>query len=507
MKKIISIILAALMCASSVSIFTSCSDAGSDENKAGTTSENVDVTEDEEETVFIDPFAGTDFGGRDFRVYTSVDATDATNGDRFIRGSGELNGEAVNDAVFKRNSDVSELLNVNMTFIEANYDYGTVESKIKTSIIAGIDEWDVIANDIRSLANLSKDGYIRNIYKSTILDLNQSYWYADAMRDLMFIDGGMYLLVGDYFTDALASSHALYVNESLLNDYYSDTEYINKIVFDGSWTIDVMTDIVNNCYLDLDGNGTMEEGDRFGFTCQGKWGSMIPFLIATGIQFIERTDNGIEFCFNNERSVKILEKLNQIFYASGTLSEITDYTPENLRMNFSNGLTLIMGLNRLGDLANLRDVEFGVGVVPYPKLDDEQDNYVTSMHDTSEIGAIPSTLPNESTDFCHTVLEVLCRETSKTVIPEYYENGLKVKYSNGQDDAKMIDLIHDTICTPFAVAYDSALANFMLSSTFSVPLTAGSSDFTSYYAKLSKAAGKSLEKVYNAFEKVLENGN
>ena len=167
----------------------------------------------------------------------------------------------------------------------------------------------------------------------------------------------------------------------------------------------------------------------------------------------------------------------------------------------------IVGYNRLGDLANFREVEFPMGVIPYPKLDEEQTDYVSSLHDTTEIGVIPMTLPAEDLDYVYTVLEVCSRETNRTVIPEWYENGLKIKYADGQDDAKMVDLIHDAITSPFSVAYNSALSDFMLKNIFSAQLEKNSADFASAYMKLEKGANKSLEKTYNSFAANLENGN
>ena len=512
MKKILSLILALLMTAGSAAVFAGCSES-TDNSDAGETTgtQNANQTDvqvpAEEETEFIDPFADTDFGGRDFRVYTSVDNTDATNGNAFIQGTGELNGEAVNDAVFERNSKVCDLLNISLSFIEANLTYSNHEATIKKQIMAGSDDWDVMANDIMAFGSLARDGYLHNIYSNEILDLSKSYWYADAMRDCQFIEGGMYILIGDYFTDALQSAHALYSNKNLINDYYNDPNYLQNMTFEGKWTFDSMINVINTVMQDTDGDGTMKEGDRFGFTCIGMWGSMIPFLIGTDIQFIERTENGPQYCFNNERSVKILEKLNELFYADGSLTTLADYSDAGLRIVFGAGQSLIIGYNRLGDLAKMRDIEFTIGILPYPKLDEDQQNYVSSLHDTSEVGAIPMTLPPESMEFCTTCLEVFCRETGKTVIPKYYEEGLKVKYSNGQDDARLIDLIHDSISSPFPVAFNGTLSGFLLGTCFSTPLGSHSTDFASAYKKSEKVGTKALEKVYNAFQQNLDNGN
>jgi len=512
MKKTISLLLSLLLCLGSVSVLASCSESkeNADQGAEGSPAPSADVgtvTPEETETEFIDPFAGEDFGGREFRVYTSVDDTDATNGNAFIQGSGELNGEAVNDAVFERNAKVCDLLNISLSFIEASLTYSNHESTIKNQIMAGADEWDVMANDIMAFGSLARDGYLHNIYSNKILDLDQSYWYGDAMRDCQFIEGGMYILIGDYFTDALQSAHALYSNKNMINDHFGDPNYLQNMVFDGKWTFDQMIEVINTVKQDTNGDGTMKEGDLFGFTCIGMWGSMIPFLIGTDIQFVERTDEGIQYCFNNERSVKILEKLNELFYADGALTTLADYSDAGLRIVFGAGQSLIIGYNRIGDLTKMRDIEFTIGILPYPKLDEAQENYVSSLHDTSEVGAIPMTLPPTSMDFATTCLEVLCRETGKMVIPKYYEEGLKVKYSNGQDDARLIDLIHDSISSPFPVAFNGTLGGFMLSSCFSSPLSSNSTDFASAYAKSTKVAMKSLEKASNAFLANLENGN
>jgi len=508
MKKGISLLLVIAMLAASI---CSCSDnkVENDSSDANKNNQVNDPAQSETEPEEVDRFADVNYGGKSFRIYTSVDTTDATNSDQFIRGSGELTGEIVNDAVFNRNAKVSEKLNIKLEFEEANYNYDSVKVSLNNIILSGIDAYDIMANDMRAFASLSATGSLHNIYGNEILDLDKSYWNKNAMDDLMFIDGGMFCLVGDYFTDALASCHVLYVNESMLEDNIGDKEYINKLVFDGNWTFDEMISIISTATVDSDGDGEMKEGDVFGFTCIGTWGSMIPFLIGTDIQFIEKdSDGNVSYVFNNERSVKILEKLNELFYSDGSLINLADYSSAGLRNVFSNNKTLIMGYNRLGDLANLRDIDFSMGVVPYPKLDTAQENYVASMHDITEIGAIPVTVQLENLDFVLTCLEVLSIETSRMVIPEYYENALKVKYVAGEDDAKMIDLIHDSVGSPFAVAYDNALGSFMLSTCFSQPLGNKQTDFASAYKKNEKASKKLLEKLTGNFVDVLfQSGN
>ncbi len=505
MKKKLAFLLALLMIASSMA---ACSETTSGEETSATDTPTAGAEETvPEETEEPDPFKDVDFEGREFRFYTSVDTTDATNADKFIRGTEETNGEIVNDAVYARNLFVTELLGITLKFTEASYSYSNAEASIKNLVLAGADEYDVFTQDLMALSGLAAGNFLRNVYNSTILDLSRPYWYGDAMRDLQFVEGGMYMMLGDYFTDCLASAHALFANESLVEDHFGSTEYINEMVFDGTWTIDNFCAVTESVANDTNGDGQMTEGDLFGFTCIGTWGSAIPALIGTGVQYVERTDDGISYCYNTERSVTILEQLNKMYWGTGTLNNITDYTAAGLRQVFANGQTLIVGYNRLGDLENFRDIEFGVGILPYPKLDETQENYVTSLHDTTEAGAIMATLPASSDEFVHTCLEVMNRETNKQVIPQWYENALKVKYVDGQDDAKMIDLIHDTITSPFAVTYNGTLGGYMLANAFLTPLGAQQTDFASNYKKIEKGANKMLEKVYSSFVDNIMSGN
>ena len=506
MKKSLSLILASVILACAA--LTSCSEKAADETTADTTpttanAETAADTETETETEESDRFADVNYGGKTFTVYTSVDTNDATNGDAFIRGTGEYTGEAINDAVYDRNNKVMDLLGINLEFVEANYDMNAATNQIKIQIQAGDTVWQVAANDIRSLASLSSGGFIANIYNNDILDMEKNYWYADSMRDLMFLDGGMYLLVGDYFTDALSSCHTLYANEEIINNVYGDENYVNKMVFDGTWTIDKMTQMVGENYTDTDGDGKKSGGDTYGYACVGMWGSAIPMLISQDIHFVDKTADSVEYAFNNEHSIAVLDKLQALYYSDGTnTTACGDIT--TLRTFFINKQCLFMGYNRLGDLTRFREVEFPIGVLPYPKFDENQENYITTLHDTSEIGAIPSTVVGDELNFVLTCLEVLGRETSKSVMPAFYEDGLKVKYADGQDDAKMVDLIHDSISSPFAVAYDNTLGNFLLRNVFLDPLANNNINFASNYDRYVKAATKLLGRTTDGFKSILE---
>jgi hypothetical protein len=499
MNRYISRILSLLFAALFIIAAVSCSDqdAVGDNIADGTTA--ATETEETRDT----RFDGVNFEGRDFRVYTSADATDATNANMMIEGTGELNGEVVNDAVFNRNMAVRELLNINFVFTQANLTYSNAEAEIRKMVMAASDDYDVMINDVLALGALTDENMFVNIANAENFDYTKNYWYAAAMEDLQIIPGMAYLMAGDYFMDVIGSCHALFYNKNIIESFYGSPEYIYELVLDGKWTYESMTAIIEETYVDINGDGKPNEGDQFGFTVQGTWGSVIPFIGSSGIQFIDRSSGMPEFAFNNEYSVSYLEALNKIFWNIGTLTSISasaDIT-QGLRNLFGSELTVIVGYNRLGDLERMRDItNFEIGVIPYPKPF-ESDKYTTSIHDTTEMGVIPIT--SLDNDFVTTVIEVLNRETSVMLMPVYYETALKVKYITDSLSATMIDIIHDNFGSTFPLAYSNSL-NGILLHAFTDPLTAKSTDFASTYAKLEPTAQANLEKMIAA---ILENNS
>ncbi|MBQ7719259.1 MAG: hypothetical protein IJT56_01635 [Clostridia bacterium] len=86
---------------------------------------------------------------------------------------------------------------------------------------------------------------------------------------------------------------------------------------------------------------------------------------------------------------------------------------------FNNGLSLFLGYADLNTFSQLRENDFGVGILPYPKLDEEQERYVTVTHDTTETGIVPIT--SKKYDMIGTALEMppakgrrrLCRRITR----------------------------------------------------------------------------------------------
>ena len=134
---------------------------------------------------------------------------------------------------------------------------------------------------------------------------------------------------------------------------------------------------------------------------------------------------------------------------------------------------------------------------PYPKLDEAQSKYHTTVHDTAEIGVIPTTCGDP--DFASAVIQALCEESNKTLIPAYYEIALKIKYTRDNYSSYMIDLIYDGIDANFPLVYGGSYANDIFTWSFLEPLQQKSQTWISSYEKRITAAEAQLQEFIDLY--------
>ena len=473
-----------------------CSENASDNDARQTDSlvSEADTTPETEP----DPLADLNYDGRSFRIYTSTNNPGGVgNSNYLIEGPEEETGDIVNDSALKRNTRVEEDLGVDLVFDEVDMDYTQVATRIRKLISTNDDAYDLVINDLFPLAALVLEGSFINAYDGEYFNFDKNYWYKNFMQDVAIGNDAAYILAGDFFIDMLRGAHGLIFNKTLMTTDTIDYNELYNAVLDHKWTLDLLNEYISKGYRDLNGNGKRDKDDQYGYVALQIWGPSIPFIIAADPDFITRDEDGIpSISVNNEKSVALLEKLYNIFYNDASNPTLGD----DYSKVFEAGRAYFMGYQRLGSLEDLREMEQDIGILPYPMLDENQADYVTSVHDTTEIGVIPITATDLS--FISAVTEDLCRRTNEILLPVYYETGLKVKYARGDDnDAKMIDIIHDHTGNGFVLAYDDMLNQIFMKNVFYVPLEAKNTNFASAYKRNEKSALRKLDKMIDDFLK------
>lgn len=455
-NRILSALLSVLLCsAMCMGVLSSCSDSG--ENNAETTADSQKSDESvsaedgevggEEETgseTKIEPnLPEADYDGYTFRMlgkgrtmqhWQSKDLT-----------ADEMNGELINDAVFTRNSLISDKYNVK--FVEyAVADYLNQQNEITTSVQAGTDEYDMAALKPEAVvSSFINKGYIVNLSTVPHMDLTMP-WYDQNSISQMSLGGKVFAVMGDMLTMDDDATAAVFFNKKLAESNSLPNLY--EMVNSGTWTIDKLTEFAAVAANDTNGDGKMDEkNDTWG--ALSEYASTFALISGSGYTMITKDDNDTptdtsmdeHYVAMYEKVLKLQNNWDITLYAesvggySDVWSQCMDITFQSDRALFN-----VCWLNRA---SLFREMETDFGIIPMPKYDENQESYYSFVHMyCANCIIIPKTNPD--LDRTGVIIEALSAASTDTLKPAYYDKALKGKASRDSESSAMLDIIFST---------------------------------------------------------------
>ena len=409
-------------------------------------------------------------------------------------------GEIVNDSIYRRNLKTQNDLNVRFTFIDRALTGGyNFNQAIKNSVKAGSDDYDILIDAQYDCVQLATENVYANLADFPYVDLAQPWWPGEYIREMTIGKDRIYFLSGDISLTFVRQMSCVYFNKQLYENNFGDPDAMYKMVLEGKWTLDKLSDIAKGMYKDLNGNGEYDDADQY--ACGLLAANLTDhFMFDAGIRITARDGNDLPyFVMNNEKTASFTEKLYQLFY----VNEGSRIFPPT---NDSNNITIPQKFMRDELLFDfgwfyvselLRNMQTDYGIIPFPKYDESQASYLSLAHDIVPVYSIPITC--EKTEAAGAVLENMAFESYKSVLPAYFEVALKLKYTrDATDDAFLIiDMIHDNCTTDFAYIYTFALNS--IGHLMREIMGAKTADFASRYEKIESKAQTNLEKLIDAY--------
>jgi len=486
-KKTASLVLALLML---IPTLAACGDSGetaSDTTEADTQSQAPEITSETGRGDTKDNLPDNlDFGGKTFGIWVANNISQAI----YYTGPEEQTGDMVDDAAYERNAAVEERLNINFNFkSEPESTWKTTASLISKYILAGDAAFDVFNGQQYGVTTLLSEGCFVNCYDLEYIDFSQPWWNTRYMDEISISENKRYFLVGDYFLSSMLRAYVLYYNKTLYESFYGDGGEPQQMVIDGTWTFDRFAEASRGAYVDLNSNGVTDYDDQLGFMAYQASASVDPFFLLADIEYSPRTEDGISLNLMNDRAVLLAEKTVDFYYQPGSIYQLEDHPDKD----FKSGKTLFIGMKTIGAAKSYRDMENDNAILPYPKLDEEQERYSTIVSDTVLLGAVPAI--SENLDIAGAVIEALCAESYRTFIPVWYETELKIKLTRDDISAQVIDIVHDSINTDFLFVYTSTLGG--TGKILSKLVQSNSKDYASAVAAIEKSSAAKLEELVN----------
>jgi len=497
-KRILSAFLAAVL---SLGVLVSC--AGGDETQTDDTTPAVTGGD----TVVTEPAEDTTTGRENAKDNIPADLkfTGETvnivyrNEDWYLKWDTigtDNSGEIIQDAIWQRNVNVEERFGYTMNIQPTqSTGLGNVSSELKNMVFAGSDEYDIIVSTANSTVTQSLYPYLYELSNVPHLDINSPWWRTNAIEELSF-DGEHYrYLMGDNTLNDYLKCGVVYYNKDIYTAVtQADADEMYQLVLDGAWTWDKLTELTAQAYADLNGDGVANVGDQFGL--------MLPMNDATdhmvlscGIETFNRTaEGGVDFSvINNEKIVSVIDKMIDVYNntdgvwkSDKSIDASPSYFAENVAMLYTGRLTNAVG-------AAMREMESDYGILPMPKYDADQKEYITYIDESATVTCVLKTVPDARIEMVGATLEGWAAEAYRTVLTPFIETALKMKYSRDALSGQVIDIVFNNCYISFPIMYNANM-NSLFNTAVIGPINSGKNNFSSVMAKLLGPAQKSIDK-------------
>lgn len=404
----------------------------------GETSFDIDTppVNSSENSEFAEPAADTPnlpdttYNGYEFNILTRIEGWGIYNNEHLYVE--EETGEVLNDAIYTRTKRVAERFDVKFSEIETSE--SNMNTVITQSVMANDDEYDLVVTTYQY--DLGTE-YLVDWNTLEYVDLTKPWWdqnYTEAMS----VNGKLCTAVGNIMITHMDSVLGMFYNKKLAENYKLPDLY--EIVRDGNWTLPKYFEVTKNVTTDLNGDTVYDDNDLYAFV--GLDGMV---RLSSGVQkkYIIKDSNDIPQV--NFTSTTLVDTLTTICdYASLYADDI--YNPRTNTNNGGDGDAAVFRLFKndqalfyvhgVGSAQKFRDMDSDFGVIPTPKLDEEQENYFIEPNITKQM-LIPITV----TDISRTsaIIEALAYEGYSYLRPLYYETMLQNKYMRDEESIEMLD--------------------------------------------------------------------
>ncbi|MBQ7982616.1 MAG: hypothetical protein IJ302_03540 [Clostridia bacterium] len=450
MKKILPVFLTVSVLAS----LAACSDGGTVTDGTASGSDDAPTTEAVTEAPLTDGLPDVDMNGFLFRVYNnSKEKMTWTNTTLDVES---LTGDILEDAIYNRNRETEARFNCVIEVQSTGNQISAAE--IQKEVMAGDSNFDLwmprdyhIVGAIPSLRPLDDLPYI---------NLDAEWWFPQASEIFKF-NGQQYGATSYFSLSPISRAAGIVFNEDLyanLGAEMSPYDYVRE----DKWTLATFYELCKLGVADLNGDGKMDDSDRWGFG--SSWKEMwARFVNGSGVNFVEKTDDNYP-TFSLPSDEAAIEKLLYIFE---TFNDPTIYNnpASNMDTEAVANIWDETALFALGHPNNMggkyRNVPMNVGYLPCPKYDENQDRYYCTTW-ASEMMVILKTLPDERLENVSILLEALSFDSAQDdgVMQIYKEVMMKGKYATNENCEEMFDIVLNSLSFDFGIiAWEAEVVN------------------------------------------------
>ena len=425
--RILSLVLAVLMLSS---CFIACdSDAEQTDKESSSATQPTNTGDGSLEVV--------DWLGETYTIL-GRDGNGRSQFDNFEVGYEELPVDVVGIAVYKRNESLKSKYNFT---VDPQFAVD-VAATAQVAYESGDDLYDLVIYRHKDVQAHAQSGYLLNIPELDYINLDYECWYDDVNEELTIGDK-LYYTTNNFLLQDKHRFWYMFYNREIARDL--NLGYFEDLVDDNKWTLENVTKITKQGYADKDSMPGRSPDDWYGYGAQ-EYYALVSLGFGAGFRITEKDHNNIpKLVGATDQMINILDNVFGLMYHNASwITPREDPGVANksseAELMFNQGRLLLLSTFTSSIDYFLSDDEFfEYGVLPNPKLDEEQENYYSFTHTTTgSFFAVPYTVFDE--EFAGYALEAISEESTDTSYTAYIDTKCKYQDAYDEDCARMFDL-------------------------------------------------------------------
>ena len=457
LKKTIAVAAAVLMLLPAAVSCSTKETPGNNTSKTTTAGSN-DTTAAEVETnpyVQDDGLPDTTFDGQTFIYLT---CNEISGGEMAVMDYEEVTNDQLLDSIHYRTQYVEERFDIEIT--DNTRSYSSIYNLVKDSVLAEDYAFNACYGFVTYMFPLSVEGNFIEFTKLPNIDLDKPWWDQNA-KEAFAVGGRLYYMVGDgnmFYNDYTS---VLYFNKELMDEYNDESPY--DLVKAGTWTVDKMYEMGINAVADLNNDNEITKGDdRFGMICHSPTDE--AFLLGCGVNLFELDNDGYPTITTDSDNLQnACEAVAKLFTSGNFMNDTGGGDGSDIQIPFMSGQALFAG-EVLQAARRYRAMETNFGILPFPKLNEQQEDYITHTFWALYPVAIPAYFSNEDLVLAGCVMEAIQSASHNTVRSAYFDTALtSSKFLRDTESDEMLDIIFNTRLYPLSAMKDfGGIANGLI---------------------------------------------
>ena len=495
--KLFALLLASLML---LGTFVACTpkEEEKETQKPGSTETTVEA-EDENAKYLkesLDALGTIDYKGKELGIICGGEGKNEVEGLNEMVDSEGGTAQVINDAVYARNQALEKLCNLKVNPIKVE----DLDEKVRVEAMSPSRDFQFIDSTLdRAATNYATNAFLAD-WVSLGIDLDQPWW--DAGTADFLLEGSVYFMCGsvNYVDDLL--TYVIIFNKDMHKQYESTISNPYQSVRNNEWTLDYFYEIIQGVSRDSSAPQGFDELDTYGFVTNWEYGNTI--FLGSGLRYIindETVDRPTLYLSDASRTEKALNVLdmackivheNNATYMSPAGQEILGVTAfqESRALFFGEAVTYIQKFNR--------EMKGDYGILPVPKYDQAQENYITWTHSLGTTFSIINTIPTDDRETIGKIMSAYAILSHQYLKPAFYDTVLTSRSLRDPDSVEMMDMIFSNRVYDMAFYFRT---NFTFEPIFKNCVVDNLTTFSSQYKSASKGFDRKLDNMFKKLNK------